>query len=157
MKIHIVRVEPTTQISGSGKKKYYAYTSDGDRHIAWGDWVEQAKGQDVDVTLKEESFKGNDYTVIWPTNEESQETAAPAKERAVASEIAVRPKINLPSTQTTATTNRIDRRDRMMAKESALKSATQVWSTKVTAGLDGKGQEDPLEMAKRFYEWILQE
>src|SRR5437660_11290384 len=99
MKIHIVRVEPTTQISGSGKKKYYAYTSDGDRHIAWGDWVEQAKGQDVDVTLKEESFKGNDYTVICPTNEESQETAHPAKEPAVDSETVVLPRLTTQSTK----------------------------------------------------------
>lgn len=154
MEIKIVRIEPTNQVSSTGKKKYYAYSGEGDRHIAWGDWVEDSKGKDVDVTVKKESYKGNDYTVIWPTKE-------PVETASIPSEVSTRPVKPRASAENTTSSTRylssIDKRDRMMAKESALKSATQVWSTKVTAGLDGDGKEDPLEMAKRFYEWILRE
>lgn len=147
MKIKIIRVEPTTQVSSSGKKKYYAYSDDGDRHIAWGDWIENAQGKEVEVTIKKESYRGQDYTIIWPVKEEA----------AVASEVDVRirPKTDAAIPQTKVTS--IDKRDRLMAKESALKSATTIWSSKVTAGIDGQGKEDPLEMAKRFYDWILRD
>jgi hypothetical protein len=155
MKLTITRIEPTTQISQSGKKKYYVYTGDGDRHIAWGDWITPTVGKEVDVLVKKESFKGNDYSVIWPTKDEVKETA-------IASDVAIksrpRPLPNIEPDNFSKTTSKIfDKRDRLMAKESALKSASQVWTTRVEARIDNAESEDPLEMAKRFYRWILSE
>lgn len=153
MRITITRVEPTTQISSTGKKKYYVYDSQGDRHITWGDWVTEAKGNKVEVVVKKESFKGNDYTVIWPAKEAI----------AVASETTTRPRTkllaedeeNLPQTKITRTA--FDRRDLMMAKESALKSAAQVWTTRVEARIDNAESQDPLDLAQQYYRWILSE
>lgn len=152
MKLTITRIEPTTQISSTGKKKYYVYDSQGDRHIAWGDWVIAAKGSEVEVVVKQESFKGNDYTVIWPT----KETAA------VASEVSTKPRSKLmaedeelPRTKMSRTT--FDKRDKMMAKESALKSAAQVWTTRVEARIDDAESQDPLDLAREYYRWILSE
>jgi hypothetical protein len=154
LKIQVTRVEPTTQVSASGKKKYYIYTEDGDRHIAWGDWIADAKGKEVEATVKEESFKGNDYTVIWPAKEASKETSP------VASQVDVKARQRLfaePDEAGIGPTDfrSIEKRDRMMAKESALKSAAQVWSTKVEARIDGAEKDDPMEMAREYYRWIL--
>jgi len=157
MTIKIVKIEPTTQVSQSGKKKYYIYSSEGDRHIAWGDWAEDKIGKDIDVTVKSESYRGKDYTVIWPAKEAAQETAP------VASDIAIKHRTKLTRNDDTiyssplGKANFMDKRDRMMAKESALKSAAQVWSTRVEARIVGAEKEDPLEMAKTYYRWILRE
>lgn len=158
MQIKVTRVEPKEQVSASGKKKYYVYTEDGDRHIAWGDWVENSMGKNLDVTVKEEHFKGNDYTVIWPAKESM--AASPA----VASDIAVRTRpqifaeresIDLPAkTPDKLPQSYWERRDRLMARESALKSAAEVWSTKLSVGLDNVEKTNPLDLAKEFYNWI---
>ena len=64
MKVKITRVEPTTQVSASGKKKFYIYTAEGDRHIAWGDWVLDAKDKESEVDIKKSNYKGVDYVPI---------------------------------------------------------------------------------------------
>jgi hypothetical protein len=158
MQLRIVRIEPTKQVSNTGVKKYYAYSAEGTRHIAWGEWVEDAKGKDINVAVKKESFKGSDYTVIRPSTALTDEEASVLKQTTgIPSEIAVRSRPHQTGGLDSSSYSSINKRERLMARESALKSATQVWSTKVTAGLDGKGQEDPLDMAKRFYEWILRD
>ncbi len=163
MKIKVDRVEPKEQLSASGKRKYYVYSTDGDRHIAWGDWVKDTKGQTLDVSVKENKFRGNEYTVIWPTKESVE------AEPAVPSEIAVRSRIKAmaePSSFVRASEDKEpagrklsqdywERRDRMMAKESALKSASEVWSTRLSINPTEGSKVDPLQLAREFYAWIM--
>lgn len=161
MTLKIIRVEPTTQVAASGKKKYYAYDESGDRHIAWGDWVLDAKDKEIDATVKKETYKGNDYTVIWPAKESAAKAPSP-----VASEVAIRERTRIlaePEVTSTElpspTSGKLsqaywERRDRMVAKESALKSAAEVWSTKLSVGMEEAEKTSPLDMAKEFYSWI---
>lgn len=164
MKLKVIRVEPTTQTSASGKKKYYVYAEDGDRYIAWGDWIEAARGKEIDATLKKGSFKGVDYTVIWP----AKEAAAAHEEAPVPSEIAIKARRGVLAEDETTTTETTtgpgklpreywERRDKMMAKESALKSAAEVWSTKLSINPTEGVKQNPMDLAKEFYRWIMSE
>lgn len=164
MKIKVDRVEPKEQLSASGKRKYYVYTSDGDRRIAWGDWVKDAAGKTLDVSVKENQFKGKPYSVIWPAKE-----AIDAREAAVPSEIAIRSRIKAMAEPPFAEASEDkpergigkqsreywERRDRMMAKESALKSASEVWSTRLSINPTEGSKKDPLDLAREFYAWIM--
>lgn len=162
MRIKVSRVEPTNQVSASGKKKYYVYTADGDRYIAWGDWVATAKGKELDVDVKKNTFRGVEYSVLWPTKE-----APSPEEVAVPSEIAIKsrprtmaePEVATQDSSAAATEKMPkaywERRDQMMAKESALKSAAEVWSTRVSINPAEESKNDPLQLAKEFYFWIM--
>lgn len=164
MKIKVDRVEPKEQLSASGMRKYYVYTGDGDRHIAWVDWVKDTAGKTLEVSVKENKFRGNEYTVIWPTKE------AAGAEPAIPSEIAIRSRIKAmaelssftraPEDKEPAGGRKLsqdywERRDRMMAKESALKSASEVWSTRLSINPTEGGKTDPLQLAREFYAWIM--
>lgn len=77
-KINVTKVEQTDKVSASGKIKYYVHTDEGERHIAWGDWVVGKEDTELDVRIQNDSFQGNDYTVIWPSKEAKASTPPPA-------------------------------------------------------------------------------
>lgn len=49
----------------SGKKHWSVVTKEG-KHTAYGDDFVDKVGQEVEADIKEESYMGHDYTVIWP-------------------------------------------------------------------------------------------